>query len=57
MNDKIKIRILNPVMGVPITFLDKMNRENFEIVERYAIRESINGKVLYRRIPIRKKVK
>ena len=29
---KIKIRILNPVMGVPVTFLDKFNPEQFEII-------------------------
>ena len=28
----MKIRIKNPVMGVPITFLDKHNPEQFEII-------------------------
>lgn len=28
----IKIRILNPVMGVPVTFLDKFNPKQFEII-------------------------
>ena len=30
-NKKIKIRILNPAMGVPITYLDKHNPEQFEV--------------------------
>ena len=29
---KYKIRINNPVFGVPITFLDKYNPEQFEII-------------------------
>ena len=29
---KYKIKIKNPIMGVPITFLDKYNPEQFEIV-------------------------
>ena len=29
---KYKIKIKNPVMGVPITFLDRYNPEQFEIV-------------------------
>ena len=28
---KIKIRILNPAMGVPITYLDKHNPDQFEV--------------------------
>lgn len=28
---KVKIQILNPVMGVPITYLDKHNPEQYEI--------------------------
>lgn len=31
-NETIRVRILNPVMGVPITFLDKYAPEQFEIV-------------------------
>lgn len=30
-NKTIKIRILNPVMGVPITYLDKYNPDQFEV--------------------------
>ena len=29
---KYKIKIKNPIMGVPITFLDKYNPEQFEII-------------------------
>jgi hypothetical protein len=29
---KYKIKITNPIYGVPITFLDKYNPEQFEIV-------------------------
>lgn len=29
----MKIRIKNPIWGVPITFMDKYNPEQFEIVE------------------------
>ena len=50
------------VMGVPITFLDKYNPEQFEIIgdSRYITGECediniINGKKLYRRILIRNK--
>ena len=50
------------VMGVPITFLDKYNPEQFEIlgmddhrVEWRGKGPSINGKVLYRRIIIRRR--
>lgn len=31
-NKTIKIKILNPVMGVPITVLDKYNPKQFEII-------------------------
>jgi hypothetical protein len=48
-------------MGVPISFLDKYNPEQFEIVgiddHRVDWRgkgPSLNGKILYRRIIIRK---
>ena len=40
---RYKIRIKNPVMGVPITFLDRYNPEQFEIV---AFRKGNDGKDL-----------
>ena len=40
---KYKIKIKNPVMGVPITFLDRYNPEQFEIV---AFRKGNDGKDL-----------
>ena len=53
------------VMGVPITFLDKFNPDQFEIIglDRYTVpkeylvggRVAINGKPKYARILIRKK--
>ena len=58
----IKIRILNPAMGVPITYLDKHNPEQFEVV---AFRKGNDGKDLvftrervqpYFRILIRRRV-
>ena len=30
----MKVRIKNPIWGVPITFLDKYNPEQFEIVDQ-----------------------
>lgn len=36
----MKIRIKNPVMGVPITFMDKYNPEQFEIV---SFRKGVDG--------------
>ena len=66
----MKIRIKNPVMGVPITFLFKYNPAQFEIVgwSRHNDLDmdggywlggcndaTINGKAVYRRILIRKK--
>jgi hypothetical protein len=54
------------VMGVPITFMDKYNPEQFEIISdsRYHDGQNfsddinvINGKTLYRRLLIRKRVK
>ena len=53
------------IMGVPITFLDKYNPEQFEIVGGYNYSKDyngntwngkINGKYVYKRILIRKKV-
>ena len=53
----------NGLMGVPITFLDKYNPDQFEIIglddHRVAWRgrgPDLNGKALYRRIIIRRKV-
>jgi len=54
----------NGVMGVPITFLDKYNPEQFEILglDNHLLNEgsgngcnSINGKKIYRRLIIRRK--
>ena len=53
----------NGVMGVPITFLEKFNPEQFEIVgldryvadnPRYGHRFTINGKETYARVLIRR---
>ena len=67
---KYKIKIKNPVMGVPITFLDKYCPTQFEIVgwSRHNDLDmdggywlggcndaTINGKIVYRRILIRRK--
>ena len=66
----MKIRIKNPVMGVPITFLNKYNPTQFEIVgwSRHNDLDmdggywlggcndaTTNGKIVYRRILIRRK--
>ncbi|HOX29769.1 MAG TPA: adenine-specific methyltransferase EcoRI family protein [Candidatus Paceibacterota bacterium] len=55
-------RDYNGVMGVPITFLDKHNPDQFEIIglDRYTGKNgdkdfTINGKLLFRRLLIRKK--
>ena len=55
------------VMGVPITFLDKYNPEQFEIIglDRYTVpkellvggRVAINGKPTYARILIKRRTK
>ena len=59
-----KIKIKNPVMGVPITFLDKYCPEQFEIIgidryvennPNYGHRFNLNGKEVYARILIRYK--
>ena len=56
----------NGIMGVPITFLDKYNPEQFEIIGldryvednlHYGHRFTINGKEPYARILIRRKGK
>ena len=61
---RYKIKIKNPVMGVPISFLDKYCPTQFEIVgldryvednPRYCHRSHINGKETYARILIRRK--
>ena len=59
----LTIRICNPVMGVPISFLDKYCPEQFEIVglDRYTVpkealvggRVAVAGKPRYARILIR----
>ena len=58
-----KIKIKNPVMGVPITFLDKYCPTQFEIVgldryvednPNYAHRFNLNGKKMYARILIKR---
>ena len=66
----MKVRIKNPIWGVPITFLDKYNQEQFEIVgltssskectyglllsENQSTRAKINSKYIYARILIQK---
>ena len=43
----MKIRIKNPIWGVPISFLDKYNPEQFEIIDgigRYSILDNENTK-------------
>lgn len=54
------VRIMNPAMGVPISFLDKYNPEQFEILgldspdnQWIGHGPSCQGKVLYRRIFVR----
>ena len=53
-----KIKIKNPVIGVPITFLDKYCPEQFEIIKFRKGNDdkdlSINGKCPYFRILIKK---
>ena len=60
----MKVRIKNPIWGVPISFLDKYNPEQFEIVGQMAntnITDTnfgypfVNGKKKYARILIKKK--
>ena len=58
---RYKIRIKNPVMGVPITFLDRYNPEQFKIVgNEYSLniekgRGYIKGKRMYSRIFMKKR--
>lgn len=53
-----KIKIKNPVIGVPITFLDKYCPEQFEIIKFRKGNDdkdlSINGKCPYFRILIKR---
>ena len=55
-----KVKIKNPVMGVPITFLNNYNPDQFEILGLdsllYGDRFYINQKRLYARILIRRKI-
>ena len=54
----MKIRIKNPIWGVPITFLYKYNPTQFEIIKFRKGDDdkdlSVNGKAPYFRILIRK---
>ena len=59
----MKIRIKNPIWGVPITFLDKYCPAQFEIIGiansaryigNFPCLTIINGKRIYNRILIRK---
>lgn len=59
----MKIRVHRPVFGTPITFLDKYNPSQFQIVgidryvednPNYGHRFNINGKECYARILIKK---
>ena len=61
---KYKIKIKNPVMGVPITFLDKYCPEQFEIIGDAChgsdhqwdyFKPIINGKLIYKRILIKRR--
>ena len=60
----MKIRIKNPIWGVPVTFLYSYNPSQFEIVgldryvednPHYGKRFTINNKETYARILIKKK--
>ena len=57
----MKIRIKNPIWGVPITFLNKYNPKQFEIIKFRKGDDdkdlSVNGKAPYFRILIRKIMK
>ena len=59
----MKVRIKNPIWGVPITFLNKYNPTQFEIIgldryvegnPHYGHRFTIKGKETYARILIKK---
>lgn len=49
----IRVRILNPVMGVPISYLDKHDPEQFEILG--TANPAVDGKNIYKRILIRRR--
>ena len=60
----MRIRVKSPIWGVPKTFLDKYNSEQFEIIGEFnhgsdnefdLAKPAINGKDLFPRIAIRKK--
>ena len=62
----MKIRIKNPIWGVPVTFLYSYNPSQFEIVgldryvednPHYGKRFTINNKETYARILIKRKMK
>jgi len=59
---KYRVRIKNPIIGVPITFLDKFDPEQFEILGDSRFHDGsnesndinyINGKLTYRRLLVR----
>ena len=54
----MKVRIKNPIWGVPITFLNKYNPKQFEIIKFRKGDDdkdlSVNGKTPYFRILIKK---
>jgi L-cystine uptake protein TcyP (sodium:dicarboxylate symporter family) len=52
MAETIKVRIWNPVMGVPITYLGKHDPKQFELVG--TIRPIVGGVPKYQRILIRR---
>ena len=65
MHELLSDESCNGVMGVPITFLDKYNPEQFEIVgldryvpdnPRYGHRFTINGRETYARILVKRKL-
>ena len=60
----MKVRIKNPIYGVPITFIDRYNPEQFEIIgldryvednPHYGKRFTINNRETYARILIKRK--
>ena len=44
-----RVRVVNPILGVPITFLDKYNPDQFNILGRQNA-PVVNGKSVYKRI-------
>ncbi len=60
----MKIRIYRPIMGVPITYMDKHNPEDFELTgiinhgsdgDWDLCKCIVNGKEKFKRVAIRKK--